>query len=71
MKRFSFVILVLCAIIKLSENYEQFDEKAWMERYELNKYFDYSDEKFQKHQTTTKVRMLWVSFQIILIYSGI
>ena len=62
MIKFSYVIIILCAIFKIIESYEQFDESAWMENYGQDKYFEYPDsyktydEKVQVQETTIKVR---------------
>lgn len=71
MNNFSYVIIILCAILKATESYEQFDESAWMENYGQDKYFEYPDtykiydEKVQVQETTIKVRSFKMFVEIV------
>lgn len=43
MKKFSCVIIVLFAVVKACESFENFDESPWIEINSRDKYFEYSD----------------------------
>lgn len=76
MKIVSCVILILCAVDKAIECYEQLDESAWMDTYGVDKYFEYSDmvtknnEEYQLHEEVPKTTVKVLNIDICTPKTG-